>query len=418
MAEDVSVGGDLRALLGAVETAPPVDAVDVLATELARMVDAQDVSFLIADFSGDALIRFTSEPRGIGAAHGEDPRDHLVTVPLAGSPHAKALGAQRVHVEHNGRSAHLFAPVTDRGDALGVLELSLPTAPDEATLGFVAAAAHALAYVIIANRRHTDLFERGQRNIPFTLAAEIQRRLLPAAFTCEAAQFTLAGWLEPASDIGGDTFDYSVEREVLHLSISDAKGHTVEAAQLATLAVGSLRNTRRSRGSVVDQATAANAAIIAHAGDEDFVSGLLLRVDLRTGTVAAVNAGHPTPYHVRDRHVTLLELEVDLPFGMLPDTVYREQSLLLLPGDRLVMVTDGMLERNAASLNMAAALTDMDTLHPREVVHQFARAVIGATSGNLQDDATVLCIDWYGTASGDRIASAGASQNRASGAPG
>jgi hypothetical protein len=50
----------------------------------------------------------------------------------------------------------------------------------------IAAAGHALAYVIIANRRHTDLFEWGQRTTPFSLAAEIQRRLLPSAFTCEA----------------------------------------------------------------------------------------------------------------------------------------------------------------------------------------------------------------------------------------
>ena len=89
----------------------------------------------------------------------------------------------------------------------------------------MASAAHALAYVVIANRRHTDLFESVQRNAPFSLAAEIQRRLLPSAFTCEAEQFTFAGWLEPASHVGGDTFDYSVDRDALHVSMTDAMGH-------------------------------------------------------------------------------------------------------------------------------------------------------------------------------------------------
>jgi len=101
------------------------------------------------------------------------------------------------------------------------------------SLGFSAAVAgteHALAYVVIANRRHTDLFEWGQRTTPFSLAAEIQRRLLPTSYTCEAGQFTLAGWLEPASTVGGDTFDYNLDREMLHLSITDAVGHEVEAA--------------------------------------------------------------------------------------------------------------------------------------------------------------------------------------------
>src|SRR5205085_11525281 len=121
----------------------------------------------------------------------------------------------------------VIAPVTNRGEAVGVLELRLPGAPDDGTLADVALAAHAFAYVIIANRRYTDLFEWGQRSVPLTLAAEIQHRLLPASYTCEAGQFTLAGWLEPAGDVGGDTFDFAMERNCLHLSMTDAMGHEV-----------------------------------------------------------------------------------------------------------------------------------------------------------------------------------------------
>lgn len=107
--------------------------------------------------------------------------------------------------------------------------------------------------MVIANRRHTDLFEWGQRSTPFTLPAEIQRRLLPAAFTCEGGSFTLSAWLEPAANVGGDTFDYSVGRDVLHLTITDAMGHGVGSALTATLCVGSLRNTRRQGASLVEQ---------------------------------------------------------------------------------------------------------------------------------------------------------------------
>lgn len=420
MHDDAEVRSDLRALLDAVEAAPPVEAVDVLARELAAMVGAVDVSFLIADFSGDALIRFLSTPSGHSTGRGhDDGRDRLATVPLRNSPYEQALRTQQVLVDDVGGFSRLYASVTDRGDALGVLELALPSPPDDQTVAFVASAAHALAYVIIANRRHTDLYERGQRNIPFSLAAEIQRRLLPSAFTCEGAEFTVAGWLEPASDVGGDTFDYSVERDTLHLSITDAMGHTVNAALLATLAVGSLRNSRRARTSVVDKARAANAAIVVNAGEEDFVSGLLLHVDLVSGDVQVVNAGHPSPYLVRNGVVTRVRLQADLPFGMLADAGYREQKLRLEPGDRLVLVTDGMLERNATTLDIAAALEGMADSHPREVVHAFARAVLGATAGDLQDDATILCVDWYGPqpGTGARVASAGASQRRASAVP-
>ena len=411
MASGRQVSGDLRALLEAVEAASPVLAVEVVARELARTVGAADVSFLIADFSGQSVIRFLTLPPG--SDRGADER--LVHVPLEGSPYEVALRSQRVHVEEDAGAARLYAPVTDRGDAVGVLELTLSAPPDADTVAFVASAAHALAYVIIANRRHTDLFERGQRNVDFSLAAEIQRRLLPSAFTCESAEFTVAGWLEPASEIGGDTFDYSVERDALHLSISDAMGHTVAAAQLATLAVGSLRNSRRGRASVVEQAEAADAAIGDHGGSEGFVSALLLRVDLGTGRVAAVNAGHPSPYLVRGGAAWALDLPPDLPLGMFPGHGYREHVVVLEPGDRVVLLTDGMLERNASRLDVVQALLETASLHPREVVHTFARAVLHHTGGQLEDDATVLCVDWYGPDSGTgRRSQAGASQGLAS----
>src|SRR6476620_7405244 len=84
---------------------------------------------------------------------------------------------------------------------------------------------------------------RGRTRLPtLSLEAELQHRLLPASYTCEGGQFTLAGWLEPSGDVGGDTFDFSVERDRLHLSMTDAMGHTLNAAVLATVFVGALRN--------------------------------------------------------------------------------------------------------------------------------------------------------------------------------
>jgi serine phosphatase RsbU (regulator of sigma subunit) len=126
----------------------------------------------------------------------------------------------------------VLAPVTERGEAIGLLELLLPCQTDAATVAEIARTAHLLAFVIIASRRHTDLFEWGRRTRPFTLSAEIQR-LLPGAYTCEAGAFTLAAWLEPAASVGGDTFHYSLERDLLHLSVTDAMGHGVARAMTA-----------------------------------------------------------------------------------------------------------------------------------------------------------------------------------------
>ena len=404
----------LRALLERVEAGSPTDAVEVVAEEFAALVGARAVSFLIADFSGRALVRFGTPAPGVPDARRQG-AEQAETVPLAGTVYDRVLRTQQVDVQELADGAHLTVPVTDRGDAIGVIELTLPAHPDEQALADVAATAHALAYVVIANRRHTDLFEWGQRTTPFSLAAEIQRRLLPASYTCEAGQFTLAGWLEPASTVGGDTFDYNLNHEALQLSITDAVGHEIEAALLATLLVGSLRNGRRRGLNFRDQADAANDALAAHTRTGEFVTGQLLRVDLRVGTATIINAGHPLPLRLRDGRVDEVPLDIDLPFGLRPGGSFRVQTFPLAPGDRLVFVTDGMLERNAAHLDVAATLGQTGDLHPREVVHALGAAVLRATGGDLRDDATVVVLDWYGGGpSRRRDSTNGASQHHAS----
>ena len=398
---------DLRSLLARVEAAPPVAAADVVGAALAEMLAAREVSFLIADFSGLSLIRLghveaSETPRTEGHETGE-------RVPLADTPHGRALASQRIDVVTEDGGSRVFAPVTTRGEAVGVLELLLADRPDEQTLEDIALAAHALAYVVIANRRYTDLFEWGQRTVPLSLPAEIQHRLLPGAYTCEAGQFTLAGWLEPAGDVGGDTFDFALERETLHMSITDAMGHTVLASLLATVLVGSLRNTRRRGVDLVEQARLAHEALAEHATVDQFVTGQLVRIDLVNESALVVNAGHPLPVRLRAGRVEEIALAPDLPFGTFAaGGDYRAQTLPLEPGDRIVFLTDGLLERTAAGLDVGAIVAGGSELHPREAVQELIHAVLELAGGELRDDATALCLDWHGGPPRDRSADWGA----------
>ena len=397
----------LHGLLAAVEAASPVASAEVVGAALADTLGAREVSFLIADFSGRSLIRLSHVSHAQSA--GAESRERSEAVPLVGTPHGRALAEQRIQVGGRDGGVRLLAPVTSRGEAVGVLELGLEERPDERALATVADAAHALAYVVIANRRFTDLYEWGQRSTPLSLEAEIQRRLLPGSYTCEGGQFTLAGWLEPAGDVGGDTFDFSVERDTLHLSITDAMGHTVEAALLATLLVGALRNGRRRGLDLVDQAELAHEALAEHAAKRGaFVTGQLVRIDLRSANARIVNAGHPPPLRIRDGRADTITVRPDTPFAAPRAGRYTAQELELIAGDRLVFLTDGMLERNAASVDVAALLADCASLHPRETVQELTRAVVAACGGELRDDATVLCLDGHGGPPRDRDASAGA----------
>jgi serine phosphatase RsbU (regulator of sigma subunit) len=147
---------------------------------------------------------------------------------------------------------------------------------------------------------------------------------------------------------------------------------------------------------------------------DDFVTGLVGRVDLRTGVLELVNAGHVAPYLARGSEVTEIALRANLPFGMFPDTAYSLSQLQLRPGDRLVFVTDGMLERSLARDDLVSAIRDTAGLHPREVVRGLADRALETTGHALGDDATVLCLDWYGDHHEPRKPVSGADMGRAS----
>ena len=413
-----------------------MDAVEAVTRELGVALGATEVSFLIADLSGRALVRLAHVPLQVfDGAQGDqvrepgerwDAEEHATVLPFDGGPAEQAVRTQTVQLlgpdDPAAGSATpgqwtVLAPMTERGEVIGLLELRVPHEPDTDTLTEIARLAHLLAFVVIANRRHTDLYEWGQRSRRSSLSAEIQQRLLPGPRTCEAGAFTLAAWLEPAAEIAGDTFDYSLARDVLHLSMTDAMGHGVAAALTASLCVGGLRGARRQGASLLEQATATNAALAEHTlrnATDDFVTGLIGRLDLREGLLELVNAGHVDPYLMRGGTVSTVDLPADLPLGLFLETSYRSTVIALEPGDRIVVVTDGMLERNAAGIDLSSAIHATRDLHPREAVRRLADSVLRATGDDLKDDATAMVVDWHGGHRHQRRALAGADPVRAS----
>lgn len=334
---DAPRGLDLDTLLEAAEDTSPALVIPAVARHLEQGLGVEGVTYWIADAAGQAVRRF----------------DDGETRSTRQGPVGKAWREQVVV-----RDDSWWVPVTVRGDALGVLEVrpGPDRRDDDRFRREIGTVAHLLGYLTVANQRHTDVYETARRSVPFDLAMEIQRRLLPQAFVCEGGSFTLAGWLEPSSSAGGDTFDYIASEDRLTVTLIDAVGHDVAAAVLATLTVNGLRHARRRGADVREQADEAHRVLDRHSSLEEFATGVLLEIPLRSGdgsdgdagevVCTVVNAGHPQIRRVRDGEVEVLSVPPDPPFGMplrRSQGGYSAHELPLRPGDRLVLITDGML---------------------------------------------------------------------------
>ena len=108
---------------------------------------------------------------------------------------------------------------------------------------------------------YTDSIERVRRVEEMDIAAEMRWALLPP-LTMRTSRVSIAGMLEPAYEVAGDTFDYAVNADRAYVAVFDAVGHGLLAARLANLCVGAYRNRRRS-GATLEQS----------AGDLDAVLG-------------------------------------------------------------------------------------------------------------------------------------------------
>ena len=372
----------------ALDAAPPYALPTVISAVLAEAVGAKDVGLLLADYAEITLELVSDGGDGDGGS-----------IRIDGSAPGRAFLTQAPVEENDDSGLRLYLPVTVRAERVGVLDVLLPEAPTAEQGEQLQRAAIVVGYVVATARRYTDLFERVRRRRDLILAAEIQWELLPV-LAYDADEVSVAGALEPAYEIAGDSFDYAVEADHLHVAITDGMGHGLRAALLGSLAVAALRHARRRGRDVLSQVKEASQVVHDQFGGDQFVTGTVANVDVSGGEMCLVNAGHPQPWLARGTSVSAVDLFADYPMGLFPGVDYRQQTVALEPGDRILLVSDGVVEATSpdgeefGDQRLVEVIATTASLRPTEAVRRITRAVIDYRQAPLRDDATVVCLDW------------------------
>jgi hypothetical protein len=293
-----------------------------------------------------------------------------------------------------------WIPVTDSGDRMGVIRLAAPGQAPEVIVADGLRLAGLLALLITSRRLRGDGPVLAARNAELSLAAELRWALLPPR-SLATGDVCISGALEPAYEIAGDTFDYALNGRELHMAVFDAMGHGMAASRLANLAIGSYRNSRRSGRDLPDIYLDLDRAVDTEFGGECFVTAHLAKLDLDSGLLSVVNAGHPRPELIRGGKAHMLDFAPATPIGLGFVTAEVGQ-VRLEPGDSVIIVSDGVTEARSAGGDLFTVERVGDlavrTLAGGETVAETVRrlilSVLEHRGTSLEDDATLLLLQW------------------------
>jgi hypothetical protein len=299
----------------------------------------------------------------------------------------------------------LWVPIIDGVERLGALRVLVPDAADlvdpvlrRDCWWFT----HLLGHLMTAVDEYGDGLDRLRRRRPRTTEAELVWNLLPP-LTAATESVIVTGRLEPAHAVGGDVFDYALGPTSARFAILDATGHDLSAGLASAAGLAAYRNARRNGKGLFEQAESVHRTLEVQFKGDVYATAVFAELDTVTGRLRYLVAGHPSPLILRQGHV-VKELAGGrrpmLGLDMRQGVTLGEEHLE--PGDTVVLFTDGITEARAPGGEVFGMPLLVDLLEREEsrglplpeVTDRLLRAVLQHQGDVLQDDATLLLVQW------------------------
>jgi hypothetical protein len=219
--------------------------------------------------------------------------------------------------------------------------------------------------------------ERERANSELAAARSVQELMIPREAP-KTPGFHVDTIYNPATEVGGDFFHIQATGDGgLLVVIGDVAGHGLQAAMNVSMLMGALRRTPQTRPAEI---LAGLNRVLVGSSSLTTCEAVYFSAD---GEVVIASAGHPPPF-LNSQEVTL---PGGLPLGVLPEVDYEEVRLYLHPGDRLLMMSDGVMEARKPN----GELFGFDRV--RNLSNQSAFFIADAAKDfGQEDDITVLTV--------------------------
>lgn len=360
---------------------PPHLLGDQIVAEAQRLAGVTSVALYLIDIDGTNLLRLA----------GSEEFPELLAAPLAVGPELPREGlASLEQLVEDELPGTVVSPLFLRGRAIGVL---LATDAPRESLGELAR--QAAASLALANS-YTDVFDATRRRKETSAASEIQQNLLPPR-VARIAGGMIAGNVLPGYDVGGDWFDYVENRDGAWIGVADSVGSGTRAAALGAVSLGAFRAKRRVNAPLEEVALAIDSTMRDLDIHEAFVNTILARWHGPSSTFTWIACGSQSPVLLlADGGLVSLDETLYIALGRGPSVrEFQPSRRRLLPGERLLLLSDGVLERSKSDGTILGlegirrALSDTAS-GAAATVRAIEDAITAASADPLEDDATVV----------------------------
>lgn len=256
--------------------------------------------------------------------------------------------------------------------------------------------------------------ERERLGAELSIAATIQENSLPARFPAfpDRTEFDIYASMTPAKMIGGDFYNFFlIDKDHLGLVIADVSGKGIPAALFMMVTNILITNITKRGGSPAEILTYVNNEVCRHNKAEMFVTVWLGVLEISTGKIIAANAGHDDPaIYRRDGRFEIAKDKHGFVVGGMEGMLYQDYELVLRPGDKLFLYTDGIPEATDNNDNMygigrmVEALNEYRDEAPQQIIEGIIQSVEEFVGDAPQfDDMTMLCVELKENESGDTL---------------
>jgi sigma-B regulation protein RsbU (phosphoserine phosphatase) len=239
------------------------------------------------------------------------------------------------------------------------------------------------------------------------IAHEIQMSMIPKTFPPfpDRPEFDIYATLVPAREVGGDFYDFFfIDDQRLCFAIGDVSGKGVPASLFMALTKTMFRATGGRQNATAELILSRLNGEICRDNDSCmFVTAFCAVLDVRTGQLEYSNAGHNLPYLLSDGAVTALPNPGGMALGVTDSAKFSAGRIVLKPGDRLVLYTDGVTEAMDrddelfSEGRLETTLRGVNSLSSKEVIERVVKEVQRFSTGAPQsDDITMLVLGYVG----------------------